>query len=118
MEAKSKLLTKAIKAEIARNGPNGISLLMVSPLFLSPKRIRPKIAPSQKEIKTIASPCERPNKIPKPKTILASPNPINRPLERIHSNANGAESKRPAMMLVRTDPPKRIGARMVNKMKV
>jgi len=78
-----------------KKGANGISLFI---LYFLENKIRkiPNKAPVQKEITTPEIALLRPTSQPNPKTNLASPRPIQAPLDINHSKAKGRAITIPA----------------------
>ena len=78
----SRLSKKAIKVEIAKNGPNGISLLIVNFLLTKINNKIDIIAPIQNEKMKAVAESQIPKRNPHPRASLPSPRPISRPPER------------------------------------
>ena len=80
-----------------RNGPNGISLFIVSRFSLkfNEKNIIsaiPATAPTQKDKMTALAPRDNPKNQPIPRASFPSPNPIHLPPEKNHNRKNGEKS--------------------------
>ena len=84
-----------MRAPTIRNGARGISVFPV--IFRRERIIKKRLAtvPSQKAKKIAVRPKTNPSNQPNPRTSLASPRPIHRPLETSQSKTKGRASNGP-----------------------
>ncbi len=90
-----------------RNGPNGISLLIVSFFVLNAKRIKLTAAPIQNARTTAEIPSIRPRAQPMPRANLPSPSPIHLPLEKNQRRKKGKNKAGPATNTHKVAGPKK-----------